>query len=50
MFFKRSTSAIVFKMEDKYVIGYGSMQDVYSEEEFGKIEKIFIFLEEIMKV
>lgn len=46
MFFKRSTSAIVFKMEDKYVIGYGSMQDVYSEEEFGKIEKIFIFLEE----
>lgn len=46
MTYKRSTSAIVFKMNDKYVIGYGSMQDIYSEDEYSQIEKLFIFLED----
>lgn len=45
MKYKRSSSAIVFRMKDKYIIGYGSMQDVYSKEEYTQITKLFSFLE-----
>lgn len=46
MTYKRSTSAIVFRMEDKFIIGYGSMQDIYSDDEYKQIEKLFVFFED----
>lgn len=46
MTYKRSTSAIVFRMKDKFVVGYGSMQDIYTSDEYRQIEKLFLFLED----